>query len=355
MIEEVQRFTKPLQPIVDFFNAEVPELDQVGVHISLRTIMDATGEGNGEIGPILDAIAFINNLPTNPSGHGLLSLGDFSFDASNLGDVLSGDPSRLKVPGNIVPPSNLLEQADGMSDGFFSMAASMGGGSGFSFPIVTDPVHSAWQLLAGGTPDLITYTMPDFSKSAGAEVQANFGVFEVHLNADITFTAALRLGYDTNGLREFVNSGNPTDLLDGLYVNTLHTGLTLTGDVDVGAGLLGVTLDGGITANGVITFAGTAGSTKAYAGAILNEPLSHVFTASGDISASLDLSYGFDTPLGRIDLFSINLAQATLLDFNTAVNERPSDTASPHRHDRHRHPERRADGPRLDHHTEQLL
>ena len=337
IISDVQSITEPLQPIVDFFETDIPGLDNIGVHVSLLTLIDP--EGTSALGKVLDLINFINKDLPAPTGGGTITLGSFSFiDQSNAGSgttlqsVLDADSSGLMVAPDSSVSSDLLQQADGDSDNFFSSAMSEDGGSddsggGFSFPIVTDPSACVWELLAGGNPDLVRFTLPPFYKDVEGSVGADFGVFGVDLEAELQLRISLSVGYDTQGIRDFIASKDDVGkLLDGLYVDngTVNggpiSGISLNGHVTAGASLLGVTLSGGITANGDITIAQNPGG-KARIATLLDTSLGSIFAAKGTIDATLDLSYGFDLPIvGQITLFSYNLASATLLDFNTAVN-----------------------------------
>ncbi len=64
IISDVQSITEPLQPIVDFFETDIPGLDNIGVHVSLLTLIDP--EGTSALGKVLDLINFINkDLPAD--------------------------------------------------------------------------------------------------------------------------------------------------------------------------------------------------------------------------------------------------------------------------------------------------
>ena len=334
VIGDIQKITKPLQPIVDFFKAEIPGLNDIGVHLSLRYLMGLTGESG--LADALDAIDFINNnLPSAPTGHATLPLGGtLSFSGSSLKDILAGTPT-FATASEPNDPNALLAQANSMTGQFFTAVQSQAtesSGPGFSFPIVTDPLACAWELLAGQNADIFKFKAPSFDVHAEAAIGADFGLFSVDLSGFIDVNIALSMGYDTNGLKEFIeHPGDVAQLLNGFYVDNAvdpdgqhHTGVNVNGNIKVGASLAGVTLTGSLDAVGSVYVNPKLDSAndKVYLNDILNPPTGPLFVASGDVSVGLNLSYGFF----GIELFSCNLAQATLFDFNTAINGSGSNT-----------------------------
>ena len=81
VIQDVQRVTKPLQPIVDIVDQNIPGLDAIGIHESVRSMLEASGSFPAGLGNALDAINLINNLPSfTHNGGSLLDFGDFGLD-----------------------------------------------------------------------------------------------------------------------------------------------------------------------------------------------------------------------------------------------------------------------------------
>jgi RTX calcium-binding nonapeptide repeat (4 copies) len=350
IVSDVQKVTKPLQSIVDFLNNPLPVLDKIGVHLSIRQIIEESGSSG--LGTVLDDINFINNdLPSTSTGSSSIGLGSFSFvnktnPAATLAALLgpTGAASLLSTDSIDLPsPDELTAAADGDSGGFFESGSS---GSStppvFSFPIVTDPEHVVWQLLAGQDATLFNFNAA-FAKHAGASVGAYFGVFGVFLSGSIDVAASVSAGYDTRGLRDFVADGNPLDLLDGFYVDNgntgpfkPNTGISLMGNITAGASLLGVTLTGGIDFKGEVTIAPSKddkppdpdGVTRAHLDKLLDSSTGPLFAASGEVDATLDLSYGFTFPvLGTVTLFSYNIANAVIYRFAIGADSSDQDSA----------------------------
>ncbi len=261
IIGDIQKFTKPLQPIADALSAEVPGLKDIGVHLSLRSLADL--DGDPQVGQAVDLINLINHLPSADQGSGgLLTFGgSIQFDSEPLSKILGGG-SGTNLIGSITDTldhaADLLNQANSMSedaagDGFFSEAdASSSADFGFQFPIVTDPVRTIFPLLEGQDVTLISFQA---SASAGLHgtVGAQFGPFSVFLTGGIDVGLNLSLGYDTHGLRNFVKDGTLGDLADGLYFDTAKTAITISGNIGVGAAALVVAVEGDLSATASLT------------------------------------------------------------------------------------------------------
>ena len=102
VIQDVQRVTKPLQPIVDIINQDIPGLDKIGIHESLHSILEKTGNLPSGLGNALDAISLINSLPSFTKNAGsYLDFGNFGLNdirqTSNMAisSLQSIDPAGL--------------------------------------------------------------------------------------------------------------------------------------------------------------------------------------------------------------------------------------------------------------------
>ena len=263
IVGEVQKYTKPLQPIADFLSAKIPGLSDVGLDFSLRSLADLDGEPG--IGDAVDLINFLNHLPAAGQGSG--GRIEFSSGLQFKGDSLSGvlDHSTALASsrsGALDKASDLLDKANSMTEdpasnqGFFSGtgetdddadadaatdgADDSGGGVGgsksfgFAFPIVTDPIHGVLAMLSGKDADLVTFHA-SASASLHGTVGAQFGPFGVFLTGGLDVALNLSLGYDTHGLREAAQGGGVDSLLDGLYFDNTATNITFNGSIGVGA------------------------------------------------------------------------------------------------------------------------
>jgi RTX calcium-binding nonapeptide repeat (4 copies) len=350
VIGDVQTYTKPLQPIANFFSAEVPGLNQLGVHLSLRSLADMDNEPG--VGDFVDVVNLLNSLPSDANqgtGGSIKFLGDIQFAGNPLANIIGGGSDSNPI-GSVSSdatdnsPSDLFSQADSMtadpgsSSGFLSEAqGSTGGSFGFAFPIVTDPVHTVFRMLAGQDADLITFHASASASLSGA-VGAQFGPFSVFLTGSLAVHLNLSLGYDTHGLRKFIaDMSDPTLLLDGLYFDTgtdsagnANTGISLDGDIGVGAAALVVAVEGDLHAGAHLTFNPVLLSgphadadpahNKLYLGGLLDAgSLDKLFHVDGDVNISLNAEGGaFLGPI-HVVAFSIALASEELINFDTAI------------------------------------
>ena len=184
VIGDVQTYTKPLQPIADFLSAEVPGLSSLGVNLSLKSLADLDNDPG--VGQFVGVINLINSLPSdgNQGSGGFIPFGgDIEFAGNSLASIMAGG-SDSNLIGNAVnsdSSGNLFSEADkmtedpGSSSGFLSEATGSNGSFGFTFPIVTDPLHTVFQMLAGEDADLIT-----FHASVSASLSAAAGRSSAH-------------------------------------------------------------------------------------------------------------------------------------------------------------------------------
>ena len=157
------------------------------------------------------------------------------------------------------------------------------------------------------------------------------------MSGSIDVNIGLSIGYDTNGLRMYLSDPRKltSDLLDGFFIDNgidpgtgyQRSGITVTGDIEVGAGAFGVLLEGKIHGTASLTIGAPGsvtapGTNKFYiTSSDFADPRS-TFVITGDVTASLTVSVGvvFPDPIGEIDIFSYTLAETTLIDFTTLYN-----------------------------------
>ena len=190
-------------------------------------------------------------------------------------DILDGNPSELPTAPD--DPSGLLNrlQSDPTFGSYFqslSLSTAPVGAlppAGFDFPIFTDPADCAFQLIEGKKPRTHLHGSHLQPAPADAEVEAGLGPFSVFMSGSIDVNIGLSIGYDTNGLRTYLADPKKlaSDLLDGFYIDNgidpatgyQRSGITVEGNIKVGAGALGVILAGVIHGTATLTI-GAPGS-----------------------------------------------------------------------------------------------
>jgi Ca2+-binding RTX toxin-like protein len=352
ILEEIQRITKPIQPLVDILTSPIPVIsDLAGEDITLIDIAGMFGVVDPSfIYAIADIITLINSIPTD-AGDIIIPFGSFAIggdgtiDLREEGvlDVVRNSPSGASltdVLGSAFPGEfgDLLgEISSFLSDGFGDrLDGALGGSSassatkafsksatkeegGFSFPIFQDP-GQVFGLLLGKPADLIVYDMPplvfDFTYSQyfpiwdglGAEISGSLGVI-----IDLSF------GYDTYGIQQFAAGGfkHPLDLLKGFYIGDLDR---TTGE-DIPEIRLYGSLTGAAVLNIVVAKVGVGGGIYATVDFNLNDP-------DGDGKVRIEeilgnIKNGFEQlgiPLGLICIFDVSgRVEARLFAFIEAL------------------------------------
>src|SRR6185437_10149631 len=235
-----------------------------------------------------------------------LSNGGFLGAGQNLMNM--GSLPNLKIPDSLPAPS--MEGTEGSSTSEFQ--SGLKGSTAFDFPILDHP-SDLINLLFGKPITLVEITLPQLSfnftyMQEFPIIGPLVGTFEGGIGA----TLNLRLGYDTQGLTDFLASKNPASLIDGFFFDTkdakgnLLPVATLTAEIAVGAaidlGLIKAGVEGGITAT--ITFSwddlNKDGKVR------LDELKSNILANGGDPLAVFDIHGEFDLFLKAyvtIDLF----------------------------------------------------
>ncbi|HSB91143.1 MAG TPA: calcium-binding protein, partial [Anaerolineales bacterium] len=253
IVDKVKEVTEPFQPIIDVITTPIPVIsDLAGTPITLLDIAAAFGHVDaGLIYAIADIIDLVNSIPDpgatdaleipllSPdnnifkiydkadSGYSSVSLWDSNFKLADKADDLIG-----KVVGGI---GNLKDKVRNAPTGgnaannaakgaLTSMFDGKGGNGerGFSFPLFDNP-SQVFYLLLGKQSDLalVEYRMPvlDFAFEYSQSFPI-FGPLCAVISGEIGLTIDLGFGYDTRGIREFIDSKatHPELLIDGFYL-----------------------------------------------------------------------------------------------------------------------------------------
>jgi N-acetylneuraminic acid mutarotase len=343
IVHGLQKFTEPLQPLVDLFSkTEIPLLSNFGVKETLGNLITLANPSSSGIASALDAIGIINSL--NPQGSGLIRLGTFNltggpsvaggFNFNALADV--GNALQTILGDKAMPQvASFLEQVG------VDPATGQPQAHGFNFPLLQNPASVIPAILLGQQTDLFTYDTGPLDINLAPTFGINLGVLGVYFQAGLLLHARLKVGYDTQGLINLLNdpSHSAADLLDGFYIdNSVDTSVKPYNDVVTGQnniqahttglyleGLMqvaaeaGAKLSGGIYADVSISLDNTDQSTRVRLDTMIhnlvNDP-SCVFDVAGKIYVTADVSLVIPNPLGEdITLFDYNLGYDELLSF----------------------------------------
>ena len=307
VVKRIQSVIGPIQPLIDFLQAEIPVLNKLPagkIRITVLDLIKMYGSKNDMDFGFLDDIIAINRIvglfddDSNNSSYDNLTLtlpnlvlydkvndynpnngdGDKRRNANISGlNFLNGFADNLDSYiqtlretftlssatntfdwGNYQSKFNAImsrlngvinETPQGSSSASVSFSTS--GGGGFAFPILTNPLTEIVGLFLGRESTLVTYDMSplkfDFDWKNSYPIVGP-------LCADIGFNFGacidLEFGYDTHGLRRWKESGykNYAALIDGFFIADW---------IDDGKDLAEVVFHSGVTAGASI--AGRAG------------------------------------------------------------------------------------------------
>ncbi len=254
LINKAQSVLKPIQPLIDFLQAEIPVLNKLpagGIHITVLDLIKQYGKANGYDFRMIDDIIELNNVVKKLDG-----LSDKGIEVDNWVIYEKSDNQQENRDRNQLGLSYLNGMiadkekfVDGIAENFFdgsnwhdlyryldnndavydatSVLNSFSRPTdedkyGWSFPILDDSARVIYGMLMGNHADLVKFNMHplefyfDWNKSFAivgplfADIGFNFGVC-----IDLAF------GYDTCGLEEWAKSGfkDVGALTDGFYVD----------------------------------------------------------------------------------------------------------------------------------------
>lgn len=346
---DIQRFTKPFDPIIEKLNAPIPVLsDLAGEPITLLTLAETFGPSDQNydlIIAVVKLVDFINSLDF--TGPDILiplggSLGDvFSLDAPKLQNKkLDPTQARQAYTTNIDGLADMLTKPGGINDGAGSKGSSELKVSGLkdigvSFPFLENP-SKMLGILFGQDVDLIVWEPPPLS--IGFSYSQKFGpiwavppVF-LEIGGSVSVTGTFGIGYSSKGLRAaFFDDEGPAGLLRGLFLVDRHP---LEGGPDSNE----LELRGELFANAqvsvVIFSAGAQGSVFLTIGIDLQDPNSDgrleyseaadVIRTTGNVLCIFNLNGQFGVEISvfaEVDLFfwsqrwSKTLAKIILYEF----------------------------------------
>jgi len=331
--QQIANVLDPFKSVIEAFTTKIDGLDKILKDPTLCGLINVILEVAGK-DPIdwsfLDAAESMLNLVdtiSTMSPDGDIMLGDIT-DLGTLNEVPEGtDADDTVQPGDGVEKEEEKEdskeakdtltkeadstekssegEAEGGSEGRSeggtdsSSETSSEQRSGFQFlPYLLD-INNWVQLLEGGNATLFTYEMPLLKFHAEFEVPiyaldvkvASIGVYvkgSFDANVDLSF------GYDTYGIREAIQTGDPAYALDGFYVNTVTLPEFENGKIVPGTGgqpldAFSITADLGIEAKCqlLIVRASLFGGVEMFVGAGFADLARSVLTkdASGNVTA----------------------------------------------------------------------
>ncbi|RKZ88438.1 MAG: hypothetical protein DRR16_04890, partial [Candidatus Parabeggiatoa sp. nov. 3] len=323
--EKIQSVTKPLQPMIDFLTTPFPVLSDLGVNLTFLDLAEYYSNGKFDTGffdSVAEIITFVNSIDVGGFDTLWINFGDFTlFDINDdqlkevnltntqlkdLGDNQAFLDKAIKANGNAVETAIADDKtrSSSKSVGFYDKLKDNGR---FDVPILSDP-GQIFNLLLGKDATLITYDMKPLE--LGFKYEQRFPIYPplfAVIGASIGATIDFDFGFDTYGIRKFVDSDfvNPGLIFAGFFVDDgTHPELQITGALWAGAELNVGIAKGGVrgglyaTVNFDLFDPDKDGKVRvdeminsiAFAD---NNPLA-VFDISGDVKAKIDWYVGIN-------------------------------------------------------------
>jgi Ca2+-binding RTX toxin-like protein len=322
-LNKIGEVTEPIQPILKVLTDRIGLLsDLSGQDVNLLSIFGVSSSDAAKIKGLSDIVTLANTVASfaNRNNGISIDLGSLSLTGDVRSDLLTD--STLTKTRSLTPSTNSDVKT------FNSNVQNLSGG-GLSFPILTDEM-AIGKLLLGQNVDLFDYKVPQFKFDVSYEqFFPVLGPIGVKLGGKVGFGFLLDVGYDTQGLRDYLNSGatDPSKALNGFYLGAFDdAGEILTG-AQLRAGIIA-----GVEVNIVIAKAGVDGDLtadldfglnpaladaegKVRVGTITNTTISNLFELSGELTAGLHayLTVGIG-PFGVT--FPFDSPRVTILSFN---------------------------------------
>ena len=351
VVTQLKSVTGPLQPIVDTLYAPIPVLSDLsqaagGPPVTLITLAKTFSTLAG--GPKLDfvdtvagVITFINNLPEPSPGNESvpIPIGSFDLASSEAFTVPATPDAAKKAIRN--PAAQTGDATKTFIDSKSTKPALKTGVSdaaGITFPFLDDP-SQIFNVIMGGDVSLVEFDSGDLTlgftwRQAFGPVYAPPPVF-ITLSGAASVTARIVAGFDTYGLRKFVedpSGSTAVGILNGLYFKTVDASgaplpvIKLYGEIAAGAAvsavIITVGIEGGVSLTVSFLWNDPNGDGKfrlfEFGYAAITNPIC-LFQTSGELALFLRvyITLGF-SPFSVS--FSFTLANITLLDFNVKPN-----------------------------------
>ena len=268
ILQDVLTATKPLQPVLDVLNTPLPVISDLSeglgggtiTLLSLAKAASSLGALPPNIAAIVQIVAAVDSINKGANALGAITggieLGSFDLSDYDLREVAASDGAAGDDEEPLSPHTiqNLKDQVKQKLDdlGLSKLVPPelLGNNVAYvdlTFPVFDDPTR-LFGVLLGQDASFV-----DFEAKAVAETGITnvypFGPVNIGFGGKASINFFLKIGYDTYGVRALVESGNPTDLFQGFYVDdrsiAAFTG-TLTASAALTAAVFSVGIEGGV-------------------------------------------------------------------------------------------------------------
>ena len=245
-LKKVKEILEPLDPFFKLVSDPLPVIsDLAGSPVSLLDVARLFGGSVGQAVKFIDAVKrlkdLVDTIPTDLGADNWLRIGGFEIDTSSLrGANAAVDSLTTRIPAlkNInasnaeqlakdmqqkVKDASAQAKAKNFNAGKFTKSAGSfkEGDFNVAFPVLSNPA-SLFSLLVGQDIDLVTLELPVFGLKAEMKRQFRgpgaLAFLTVEVGGSIEARVDLAFGYDTSGIRKFLNTKKVTDVFDGFFL-----------------------------------------------------------------------------------------------------------------------------------------
>ena len=358
IVKDIQNITKPLQPVIETLQAEVPIVSDLSKlvgegPVTMLDLLEAvSGNDLSLVRSVLQLVRFINALPTDSAGL-LIPLGNSPGSFTISKERATGpQPTPDQAGKGIENPSagkNLTDQLGGLgatapADECVGRGSTFGV-CGMTFPFLAD-AKNIFGVLMGQDVTLVRYDAGTLKAGAG------FGYcfpplligpvpVEICIGGSFEVAGRFAIGYDTSGIRKLIEGGSGFALLDGIFIDDYNAAgeevpeITFTGTVYAEGAVSVAIISVGIRGEIIFTTNLDLDDRPNPDGKLrieeivnrLSNPIC-LFVVSGQIDAALSAFVEIDL-FFFTKRFTIEIVRITLLKFEVKCEPEKPDLATP--------------------------
>ncbi|MCA9310873.1 MAG: hypothetical protein KDA21_06685, partial [Phycisphaerales bacterium] len=360
ILDRVMVVLRPLQPVIDVLTQPIPVIsDLAGQDVTLldlsKGFLGSKGESAAkavdQITQLIDLIKWLQEQQAiiAQGGTFVLPVGSVLIPIATGNGTAPGGP-QFTAPSRDVERDARYRGGASLESDFTSRIEGFSDNEdqrNLAFPIIEDPLAQVAKLLTGKNVDLFTYTTPELV--AGFDFGVRFGPLIppiplfVGLNGGLMARAQFSFGYDTFGIKKFIQakqqtgSANALLLADGFYVQDKPGGMDvkeielsgyIAASVELDLLVAEAGVEGGIRASVYADFRedvddGDGEFDKIRLGTIFTNPLS-TFKLGGELSAYVNAYVKL-----LFKEWEWNLANVKLLDFEVLFGTESAPAPTP--------------------------
>ena len=318
IIRTLEKSTEPLKPILDLIDQEIPGLSNLSRDAGLgptslfslaKFALTAPGAVPPDYKALVDMALTLHEFRIALEGVDqypavVIPIGTYSLSGMNIRNTVA---AALDSPGNLTDLIPLALQGvdsirnkinavapaaiKNLFNNYLAPLKNLQNSAGLSYPLFDDPKGGVFKLLLGQDVDFITFTGRFHFDAYETEliplpIPILGNLIKARLNGQISADAYIKFGYDTYGLRRFLQTLDGKQLANGLYFDGSQDLIRMNGSISAG-----VALDAPLPLLSI-----------PIPGIFIPVPIRPVFSVNGTLAAE-DIRVAFNTSQARYRIF----------------------------------------------------